>query len=953
MKKCAKFFRRYINGTKGVISLFLAILMIPFVSIAAALLNLARINSAVAIFDEALCNASNSTLGTYDAFLKKRFGLLAIAQSSDDPNKEGYSAQELIQETFQFYMEQNLGVLNNTYVSTETTAAGVYPLTNTDVLLSEVMECSKYTIPVELLVDGLSLEDLLSSLLKSLNPLAHILDAVGARINLESKFMRSQLDMEALVESLEKCEEEEKKYPEFYKKFSTAVNTYNETVDEMKEKVAQCEAAVTQCEEAVEAAEADLAAAQAAASAAVEASGQETEEGTEEGTAEESTSTSIGDDEVSSAQTRLEEAERELEEAKEELAQTIDEYHNRLIPQREQAKSTKSDYVTFLEEFADILERVGDDAEKASKTVGETIKAGGDLVGAVADVVYDEQKEIIDQNTEALGKYKENSNNDETARHWENQIRQNEEAKNKLNNNKTILKAAAKGSSKAVSEIKKFVGEKHKKNFYDLAEKIRELAEQVEALEIPEEDEHINDVSNLYIDLTMPLTSEGTRNLLKNLADEIKNSSFWKIVEAMRGFFEALFKIEFLYDSKLKAKVEVSSYYPVGGLPSRKSYSVSSEFQEEDKAQSEYYKSIMGAYTSSSFSTDSVSSFEATMTAIKRDMDTIKGLEWDWLHVFSSLGELVGTIISLGGHLMDLLGEMVQIITSSAVYEKVLLAGYIGYNTSNRTTYKGSPLTGGSYHLAQDESDAQRAFYGAETEYIICGALNAGADQLNEQWNQITVFYIIYVIRALINIPTIILNGEVTELAASVGAGTFGIGTLVVYVLYFLLEPLMDTLILVNGEDIPIFKSVVYLTPSGIMDLVGKFYKLNLSGDQKQEIYRETITLTGATEPNKSFPLSYTDFEESGKKENKADFLTIDYTKTLILIMLFLDTDSMLKRLGDIIQMESTLEHAAFSLEKSFTYLRASGSFSTNVFIRLSGDKDELNSNKRVVYRGY
>ena len=87
-----------------------------------------------------------------------------------------------------------------------------------------------------------------------------------------------------------------------------------------------------------------------------------------------------------------------------------------------------------------------------------------------------------------------------------NQIRQNEEAKNKLNNNKTILKAAAKGSSKAVSEIKKFVGEKHKKNFYDLAEKIRELAEQVEALEIPEEDEHINDVSNLYIDLTMPLT---------------------------------------------------------------------------------------------------------------------------------------------------------------------------------------------------------------------------------------------------------------------------------------------------------------------------------------------------------------------------------------------------------------------------------------------------------------
>ena len=45
--------RKCINGTRGVISLFLAILMLPFLSIAGILIQTARFNSAIAIFDEA------------------------------------------------------------------------------------------------------------------------------------------------------------------------------------------------------------------------------------------------------------------------------------------------------------------------------------------------------------------------------------------------------------------------------------------------------------------------------------------------------------------------------------------------------------------------------------------------------------------------------------------------------------------------------------------------------------------------------------------------------------------------------------------------------------------------------------------------------------------------------------------------------------------------------------
>ena len=77
----------------------------------------------------------------------------------------------------------------------------------------------------------------------------------------------------------------------------------------------------------------------------------------------------------------------------------------------------------------------------------------------------------------------------------------------------------------------------------------------------------------------------------------------------------------------------------------------------------------------------------------------------------------------------------------------------------------------------------------------------------------------------------------------------------------------------------------------------------------------------------------------------------------MILLMLFFGTEGMLKRLADVIQMEATYNAEEnglgnFNLSNSFTYLRASGSFTTNEFIRLS-DGDGLNSPVQVVYRGY
>ena len=81
MKKRA---HRWINGTRGAISLMLAALMLPFYSLAAILIETQRYQSSVRALDELLGTSSISVLANYDTYLHDRFGLLAVAQSPEE-----------------------------------------------------------------------------------------------------------------------------------------------------------------------------------------------------------------------------------------------------------------------------------------------------------------------------------------------------------------------------------------------------------------------------------------------------------------------------------------------------------------------------------------------------------------------------------------------------------------------------------------------------------------------------------------------------------------------------------------------------------------------------------------------------------------------------------------------------------------------------------------------------
>ena len=212
---------KWINGTKGAISLLLAMLLLPFYSLAAVLVENMRYQSAVRTLDEVLGTASVSSLSKYDKYLKDRFGLLAVEQ--------GDSEGALTDSTL-FYLEKNQLIDIAGIDMDRVSATGMYPLADTRVLRHQVEEYSKILVPSKLAADGLHIETLVGDLEKKmkLGSAWDILfkgsDAVGAWAD----------SIKATNEAKDTAEDTGKavkKYDEKYAEWKAAVVALSEHLD--------------------------------------------------------------------------------------------------------------------------------------------------------------------------------------------------------------------------------------------------------------------------------------------------------------------------------------------------------------------------------------------------------------------------------------------------------------------------------------------------------------------------------------------------------------------------------------------------------------------------------------------------------------------------------------------------------------------------------------------------
>lgn len=202
---------KYINGIKGAISLFLAVLMTPFLSIAMMLVEVDRYNSAISIFDEAMGVSAVSTLANYDEYIHKRWGLLCLGQEED--------ADALYAE----YLAVNSGVIGSEMEVESVSTEGLYPLSDTSILKNQVLEFGKLNSPTELATEFGDVTNAVKLLEEKANigDIASIfgsgVDAIGSTITLVDS-------VEALKEHSENLEEYEDSYETSYNEFYDAVD---------------------------------------------------------------------------------------------------------------------------------------------------------------------------------------------------------------------------------------------------------------------------------------------------------------------------------------------------------------------------------------------------------------------------------------------------------------------------------------------------------------------------------------------------------------------------------------------------------------------------------------------------------------------------------------------------------------------------------------------------------
>ena len=92
--------RDLIRRTEGVISLLLVLLLVPFYSVAAILMEVGRFQNAYRGLDDAIGSSEVSVLAQYDKYIKERFGLLAVSQDIDiDTQFNSYLQKQDTQDT--------------------------------------------------------------------------------------------------------------------------------------------------------------------------------------------------------------------------------------------------------------------------------------------------------------------------------------------------------------------------------------------------------------------------------------------------------------------------------------------------------------------------------------------------------------------------------------------------------------------------------------------------------------------------------------------------------------------------------------------------------------------------------------------------------------------------------------------------------------------------------------
>jgi len=306
---------------------------------------------------------------------------------------------------------------------------------------------------------------------------------------------------------------------------------------------------------------------------------------------------------------------------------------------------------------------------------------------------------------------------------------------------------------------------------------------------------------------------------------------------------------------------------------------------------------------------------------IKKAIEMLKALA----NFVLGIAEFFASIVTWIGTVLVNIGTLLA--GKSSLYEIFFLGLYGLYNCPSRTTYTDSGISGYSFKtlfskaggvstngfsgalsdLASVGTGAggDKAFRGAEVEYLLQGSCN-------ELSNQTATFINLYLMRMVLDVIPIFNNNQVKTMATSANIAGW-----VVYLIIIIAEPFLDALTLVNGGDAYLFKESIYCTPTGALELAQFFVSNAGIGSGSKQAAKDALQ------------------NHFGKVQGKGTY-EMDYNQHVMILMLMsVSEDHLIKRLQNLVTMESTLYKPDFDLSKAYTGIEGSASYNLNSMFKI------------------
>lgn len=923
IKKSTK--KKILKGCKGAISLFMVVLMVPFLQIAFALLEIGRYNSVVSLFDEAAGVSATSTLASFDKYLEQRWGLLALDQGKD------------INQIYADSLKKNGDFAGDGYTLSKASAKGINSLTEGKFLYNQIIEYSKLNVPTKLVTDilgNIPFSDFIEGLEKMAD-IENILNLITSEVNTVDSAITLTESAEKLKELANNIDSHVSTCNDAYNAFK---NSVNDLVSALKEPRPSEKAALDEKQ----------------AKANKEAEGKTNEDGTP-----------VEPETVTLTAAEIEEVKRQQKA-----------YDDNISSLRSTVTSKKNTYKSALGEAKKELESY----KTEMATCQEAIESVQKNVLSVAKNITTIEVEASKKNKELENLKKEIENIPEEDR---NDINKNY---TDLIDKKTALEketAALQIQKTEIEATQKGLGEMNEKLGDTLEtysdENLQSVIDRIDTVRTNLDSLSSDNISKSYsfseekfkVTIGGYVSADKIDSFIADQEKKMREGSLKAMLEGVGTFIESVFSMSLIYEPSLSAVINTGFYDSnLGGLPG-------------EKTENELVQIIkkIGEFTVNSGQVVANFASLKLIEMLKEIKETVESGK-DLLNLISSfavntLNRIASIFTSPDRVFYSTYATfMVPCRTNLGTDNDISFSNLTGFSLGAKSLPK-QPVGSTSLTVIDDFSSAATSltqkvsggddytFSGAELEYILFG-------DDSEILNQTFVFFSLYVVRLLLNIAPVLSNPEIQAIAA---ASTFGYP--VVMLLVILAEPLADTFVLVNGGKVSLLKTFAYISPTGLPRLISAISSIvgtniSASKEKKDKIQADLASAFGASGDDYDYQKKLLEYEQSnpdtgttsnGKlKEGFSDFFALNYRQHCFALMLiFISEAELMGRLSNLIQMETLYYYkevdkgksgvTLFDLKKSYTYLNVDATIKvTKMLPTLLASDFEVD---RKLVRGY